>query len=110
MPSELQKRVLDFIAYIDTYGMTQDESEIVATLPRRLQGELAINLHMQTLKKVRLLADCEPSLLYELVMRLTMFVGLVSGRRQPSTRCLRHMYGPGDILCHAGDVAKASEY
>lgn len=33
--------------------------------------------------------DCEPSLLYELVMRLQM-----------------HMYLPNDYLCYCGDVAK----
>jgi hypothetical protein len=41
-------------------------------VPRRLQGELALHLHMETLKNVELLRDCEPSILYELVLRLTM--------------------------------------
>lgn len=40
-----------------------------------------------------LLQDCEPSLLYELVMRLQM-----------------HMYLPNDYLCYCGDVAKACRF
>lgn len=61
------------------------------TIPRRLQGELALHLHMETLKNVELLRDCDPSILYELVLRLTM-----------------HKYGPNDYLCRCGDVAKVS--
>jgi hypothetical protein len=61
------------------------------TIPRRLQGELALHLHMETVKNVELFRDCEPSILYELVLRLTM-----------------HIYGPNDYLCRAGDVAKVS--
>ncbi|KAH7729920.1 cyclic-nucleotide gated cation channel [Aphelenchoides avenae] len=71
---DIQRRVIDCVSYIKNYGMIRDEQAIVETIPPRLQGELA---------------DCEPSLLYELVMRLQM-----------------HMYLPNDYLCYCGDVAK----
>lgn len=61
------------------------------SIPRRLQGELALHLHMETLKNVELFRDCDPSILYELVLRLTL-----------------HIYGPNDYLCRAGDVAKVN--
>lgn len=61
------------------------------SIPPRLQGELAVHLHMETLKKVELLAECEPSLLYELVLRLQM-----------------HMFAPNDYLCRVGDIAKVT--
>lgn len=63
--------------------------EIMEAIPRRLQGELAVQLHMANLKRVELFAECEPSLLYEFVLRLHM-----------------HMYGPDDFLCRVGEVAK----
>ncbi|KAI6214154.1 CGMP-gated cation channel alpha-1 [Aphelenchoides besseyi] len=83
---DIQKRVLDCIGYISKYGMIRDEKVAV---PPRLQGELALHVHMETLKNVELLADCEPSIFYELVLRLTM-----------------HMYTPSDYICRYGDVAK----
>ncbi|KAI6175755.1 CGMP-gated cation channel alpha-1 [Aphelenchoides bicaudatus] len=86
---DIQKRVIEFISYIEKYGLFCDESEILDSIPRRLQGELALHLHMETLKNVELFRDCDPSILYELVLRLTM-----------------HIYGPNDYLCRAGDVAK----
>ncbi|KAI6187202.1 CGMP-gated cation channel alpha-1 [Aphelenchoides besseyi] len=86
---DIQKRVLDCIGYISKYGMIRDEKEIMKAVPPRLQGELALHVHMETLKNVELLADCEPSIFYELVLRLTM-----------------HMYTPRDYICRYGDVAK----
>lgn len=61
-------------------------------VPNRLQGELAVHLHMSTLKTVELLKDSEPSLMYEFVLRLSM-----------------QMFGPNDYLCRIGDVAKVSK-
>lgn len=44
---------------------------------------------METLKNVELFRGCDPNILYEFVLRLTL-----------------HMYGPKDFLCRCGDVAK----
>ncbi|CAD5226801.1 unnamed protein product [Bursaphelenchus xylophilus] len=87
--SDIQSRVMDCVEYIHKNSSFQDESEILSAVPRRLQGELAVHLHMESLKSVELLQECEPSLLYEFVMHLTM-----------------QMYGPNDYLCRVGDVAK----
>ncbi|CAD5219628.1 unnamed protein product [Bursaphelenchus okinawaensis] len=87
--SDIQARVMDCVEYIHKNSSFQDESEILSAVPRRLQGELAVHLHMESLKRVSLLKECEPSLLYEFVMHLTM-----------------QMYGPNDYLCRVGDVAK----
>lgn len=38
------------------------------SIPPRLQGELAIYLHMEALKNVDLFKGCDESLLYELVV------------------------------------------
>lgn len=66
---------------------------VMQALPPQLRGELAAQLHMETLRRVELLADVvESSLLQELVLRLKM-----------------SMFAPNDYLCHAGDVAKVCE-
>ncbi|KAI3376308.1 hypothetical protein L3Q82_016417 [Scortum barcoo] len=49
-------------------------------LPDKLRAEIAINVHLDTLKKVRIFADCEAGLLVELVLKL-----------QPQ------VYSPGDL-------------
>uniref|UniRef100_A0A0M3IQY6 Cyclic nucleotide-binding domain-containing protein n=1 Tax=Ascaris lumbricoides TaxID=6252 RepID=A0A0M3IQY6_ASCLU len=85
----IQKRVLDCCEYVHEQGIKKDENVILETLPTRLQGQLAVHLHMDTLKRVELLQDCEPGLLYELVLRLRFY-----------------MFGPNDYLCRHGEVAK----
>uniref|UniRef100_A0A915A992 Cyclic nucleotide-binding domain-containing protein n=1 Tax=Parascaris univalens TaxID=6257 RepID=A0A915A992_PARUN len=85
----IQKRVLDCCEYVHEQGIKKDESVMLETLPKRLQGQLAVHLHMDTLKRVELLQDCEPGLLYELVLRLRFY-----------------MFGPNDYLCRRGEVAK----
>lgn len=59
------------------------------SIPPRLQGELAVHLHMDTLRSVELLSECEANLLYELVLCLQL-----------------HMFAPNDFLCRCGDIAK----
>ncbi|VDM40399.1 unnamed protein product [Toxocara canis] len=56
---DIQKRVLNCCEYVHDQGITKDES------------------------------DCEPGLLYELVLRLQF-----------------HMFGPNDYLCRRGELAK----
>lgn len=46
------------------------------SIPPRLQGELAIHLHMETLKKVDLFVGCDESLLYELVVNFKFYLTL----------------------------------
>uniref|UniRef100_A0A915DYX4 Cyclic nucleotide-binding domain-containing protein n=1 Tax=Ditylenchus dipsaci TaxID=166011 RepID=A0A915DYX4_9BILA len=87
--TDIQRRVMDCVGYIQQHAMISDENLIMDSIPPRLQGELAVHLHMDNLRKVELLADCEASLLYELVLRLQM-----------------HMFAPNDFLCRSGDVAK----
>lgn len=44
----------------------------MSSIPSRLRGELSVHLHMQSMRHAPLFAQCDPSLLYELVMRLKM--------------------------------------
>lgn len=58
--------------YLWTNKTTLDENEIMSSLPDKLKAEIAINVHMQTLKQVGIFKDCEPGLLVELVLKLRL--------------------------------------
>lgn len=50
---------------------------MLAALPDKLKAEIAIRVHMDTLKKVRIFQDCEPGLLEALVLKLKLQVSRV---------------------------------
>jgi cyclic nucleotide gated channel len=43
-------------------------------LPDKLKAEIAIHVHLDTLRQVRIFQDCEPGLLEELVLKLRLQV------------------------------------
>lgn len=48
----------------------------MATLPDKLKAEIAIHVHLDTLKQVKIFQDCEPGLLAELVLKLKVSASL----------------------------------
>ena len=50
--------------------------QVLKTLPDKLKAEIAIHVHLDTLKQVRIFQDCEAGLLMELVLKLTLQVNL----------------------------------
>uniref|UniRef100_A0A912M2H8 Cyclic nucleotide-binding domain-containing protein n=1 Tax=Haemonchus contortus TaxID=6289 RepID=A0A912M2H8_HAECO len=86
--SFLQRKALEYFAYTWSHGGGQmDEEEIAEFLPSRLYGQLAVHIHMETLRRVKLFEDCEPNLLYELILKLEL-----------------RIYSPLDYVCRKGDV------
>ncbi|GFO45982.1 cyclic nucleotide-gated cation channel [Plakobranchus ocellatus] len=89
MPQELKERVRQWFLYNWDQQKTIDERSLVSSLPKKLQADLAINVHFNTLSKVRLFQDCERNLLYDLVLKLKPILFL-----------------PGDYICRKGEVGK----
>ena len=66
-----------------------DEEAVLGTLPDKLKAEIAMHVHLDTLKRVAIFQDCEPGLLVELVLKLKLSI-----------------FSPGDYICRKGDIGK----
>ncbi|KAM6427059.1 cyclic nucleotide-gated channel alpha-2 [Liasis olivaceus] len=86
---EMEAKVIRWFDYLWTNKKTVDEWEVLKNLPDKLRAEIAINVHLETLKKVRIFQDCEAGLLVELVLKLRPQV-----------------FSPGDYICRKGDIGK----
>ncbi|XP_062998137.1 cyclic nucleotide-gated olfactory channel [Elgaria multicarinata webbii] len=86
---EMEVKVIKWFDYLWTNKKTVDEWEVLKNLPDKLRAEIAINVHLETLKKVRIFQDCEAGLLVELVLKLRPQV-----------------FSPGDYICRKGDIGK----
>ncbi|XP_055850896.1 cyclic nucleotide-gated cation channel subunit A [Episyrphus balteatus] len=87
--NELEARVIRWFAYTWSQSGALDEERVLSALPDKLKAEIAIRVHMDTLKQVRIFQDCEPGLLEALVLKLKLQV-----------------FSPGDYICRKGDVGK----
>ncbi|XP_021192935.3 cyclic nucleotide-gated cation channel subunit A isoform X1 [Helicoverpa armigera] len=86
---ELEARVIRWFAYTWAQSGALDEENVLSSLPDKLKAEIAIRVHLDTLRKVRIFQDCEPGLLEALVLKLKLQV-----------------FSPGDYICRKGDVGK----
>lgn len=82
---DLENRVIKWFEYLWTNKQSLDEDAVTSTLPDKLKAEIAIHVHLDTLKQVRIFQDCEPGLLVQLVLRLRLQV-----------------FSPGDYICRKG--------
>ncbi|XP_018432469.1 PREDICTED: cyclic nucleotide-gated olfactory channel-like [Nanorana parkeri] len=86
---DLEAKVIRWFDYQWTNEKTVDEREVLKNLPDKLRAEIAINVHLETLKKVRIFQNCEVGLLVELVLKLHPQV-----------------FSPGDYICRKGDIGR----
>ncbi|KAK3099583.1 hypothetical protein FSP39_006505 [Pinctada imbricata] len=87
--SSLQERVVKWFDYTWNNKQSVDDKAALEFLPEKLKAEIAIHVHLQTLRRVELFKDCEPGLLTELVLKLKLQV-----------------FSPGDYICRKGDIGK----
>ncbi|XP_052282307.1 cyclic nucleotide-gated cation channel alpha-3-like [Dreissena polymorpha] len=86
---ELEQRVIKWFDYLWINKQSLNEEEVLSALPDKLKAEIAIHVHLDTLKRVALFQDCEPGLLVELVLKLKLQV-----------------FSPMDYICRKGDIGK----
>lgn len=73
---ELENRVIKWFDYLWSNKQSLDEESVLSTLPDKLKAEIAMHVHLDTLKRVSIFQDVEPGLLVELVLKLKLQVGL----------------------------------
>ena len=87
---DLQKRVVAWFDYMwATKRSSLDRDDVLSKLPHPLRTEIAVQVHLATLKRVKVFADVEPGLLKEIVLKLRSQV-----------------YSPGDYICRKGEPGK----
>lgn len=89
LPQEMQKRVQSWFNYTWETQHTLDENNIMDCLPHKMKTDIAINVYIEILSKVKLFSDCDEALLRELVLQLRSVI-----------------YLPCDTICKRGDVGK----
>ncbi|XP_071085205.1 cyclic nucleotide-gated channel alpha-3-like [Haliotis cracherodii] len=89
VPLKLQDRVIKWFDYLWMCNKSSDEEKNLGLLPDKLKAEIAIHVHLDTLKRVEIFQATEAGFLCELVLRLRPV-----------------LFSPGDYICRKGEVGK----
>ncbi|CAK9822201.1 Cyclic nucleotide-gated cation channel alpha-3 [Anthophora retusa] len=89
VPKHLQVKVIKWFDYLWLTQKCSDEEKAVSCLPDKLKAEIAINVHLDTLRRVEIFQNTEAGFLCELVLRLRPV-----------------LFSPGDYICRKGEVGK----
>ena len=86
VPVRLQDRVIRWFDFLWTNHKSTDDNQILNLLPYKLRAEIAIHVHLDTLKRVEIFQNTEVGFLNELVLKLKPV-----------------LYSPGDFICRKGE-------
>ncbi|XP_054715811.1 cyclic nucleotide-gated cation channel subunit A-like, partial [Uloborus diversus] len=89
VPEHLTEKVIRWFDYLWLTQKCSDEERSVGCLPDKLKAEIAIHVHLDTLKRVEIFQNTEAGFLCELVLRLRPV-----------------LFSPGDFICRKGEVGK----
>lgn len=87
VPKRLQDRVIRWFDFLWGNHKSIDDNQILNLLPYKLRAEIAIHVHLDTLKRVEIFQNTEAGFLNELVLRLKPV-----------------LYSPGDYICRKGNL------
>uniref|UniRef100_A0A3Q0KPY1 Putative cyclic-nucleotide-gated cation channel n=1 Tax=Schistosoma mansoni TaxID=6183 RepID=A0A3Q0KPY1_SCHMA len=88
---DLQNRILRWYDYAWSKGSGRGGQDInsLGMLPDKLKTELALNVNLETLKKVTIFHECRPEFLHDIVLKMRPLV-----------------LTPGDLICRKGEIAR----
>lgn len=86
VPMRLQDRVIKWFDYLWYCNKSTDEEKTLSLLPDKLKAEIAIHVHLDTLKRVEIFQNTDAGFLCELVLRLKPV-----------------LFSPGDYICRKGE-------
>lgn len=89
VPAPLQTKVIKWFDYLWLTQKCSDEEKAISCLPDKLKAEIAINVHLDTLRRVEIFQNTEAGFLCELVLKLRPV-----------------LFSPGDYICRKGEVGK----
>ena len=87
VPLRLQDRVIKWFDYLWLSKKSSDEEKTLNTLPNKLKAEIALHVHLDTLKRVEIFQNTEVGFLRDLVLRLRPV-----------------LFSPGDFICRKGNI------
>ena len=85
VPLRLQNRVIRWFDYLWLSKKSSDEERTLALLPDKLKAEIALHVHLDTLKRVEIFQNTEAGFLCELVLKLRPV-----------------LFSPSDYICRKG--------
>ncbi|XP_020786417.1 cyclic nucleotide-gated cation channel beta-3-like [Boleophthalmus pectinirostris] len=89
IPSLVQNRVRTWYTYTwDAQGML-DESELLDKMPLVMRTAIAVDINLETFKKIDLFKGCDQQMLVDMLLRLKSII-----------------YLPGDFVVKKGDIGK----
>lgn len=87
VPLRLQDRVIKWFDYLWLSKKASDEEKTLNLLPDKLKAEIALHVHLDTLKRVEIFQNTEAGFLCELVLKLRPV-----------------LFSPGDFICTKGNI------